>query len=254
MANETTELTLADIRMGDTVRLRNGETIVVDGKTTSYTDKDGEHEGPFVTEAKTFDHYFLADVAEITEKNERLCRFCGDGVTSTNPETDFCRNCHYTGRAEEERLATLLTKLAEPENVDTVAVWHTGGGCFNLAVMLRDGRLATPSVARYEEGEGRWWPEPGFPEEESDRWGIVVAASEEAWSEHDESKIVIPNLGMDEDALVAFVRLFATLPAGTLEVPEPGEVAPAGWVRANGHGPYATLAEALDAEREALGG
>lgn len=254
MTNEqqTSELTLDDIRLGDTVRLRNGETILVEGKTTSYTDRDGEHEGPFVTEAKTFDHYLLADVLEIVERNERLCRFCGEGVTSTNPETDFCRGCFYTGTTQEERLAPLIARLSEPENVAGVAVWHTGGGCFNLAVTLQDGRIATPSVAYYDEGDCRWWVEPGFPESDEDRWGVVLAASEQAWSEWDESKLQMPNLGMDEDALIAFVRLFAASPAGTIELPEPGEVAPAGWVRANGHGPYATLAEALDAEREAL--
>jgi hypothetical protein len=93
--------------------------------------------------------------------------------------------------------------------VRSVEVWHTGGGCFNLAVLLDDGRLATPSVAYQDPATGKWWPEAGLPENDGDCWGVVFAASVDAWHEWDEAKLDYGDGGYDDDELVERVRAFA---------------------------------------------
>lgn len=152
----------------------------------------------------------------------RACRFCGGEVQSTNPETDFCRNCFYTGRWAEEQHAALLSAFKSIAGVKSTAVWHTGGGCFNLAVTFADGRLATPSVS-FQEQDGSWGIEPGFPSDPGDRWGVVVSESEEAWSEWDEERLAMPQeaLGLTEVELVGYVAKLAAQP-GVLE-PAPGK-------------------------------
>jgi hypothetical protein len=184
-----------EIRNGDVVRLRNGESITVDSVIESYSDRNGTHPGPFVVTAGRHDYYLVTDVAEIAVRNERTCVFCGNGVTSENPEVGFCRSCFYSGRWAEEERKHLLGKLAALDNVSTASIWHTGGGCFCLAVTLTDGRLVTVT-----EGEAAL-PEPGEP------WRLaVVSESEEAWGEWDEDRITIfENHEWDDDALVRFV-------------------------------------------------
>lgn len=170
---------LNDIRLGDTVRLRNGETIIVAHKMEGYTDRDGEHPGPYVAaRGPSFDRYLLADVVEVVERNERVCRFCGEGVTARDDDIDYCSNCFYSGRALTDDHAELIVALAAIPNVKGAHVWHTGGGCFLLAVTLNDGRLITLSDADAA------LPEKGQP------WRyFAVAESEEAYDEYDESRI-----------------------------------------------------------------
>jgi hypothetical protein len=187
---------LNDVGLGDTVRLRNGETVVVESKFTSYTDASGEHEGPFVGAGPHGrDHYLLSDVVEVVAPNPRRCRFCGEGVTSTNDEVDFCRNCHYTGRAQEERRGDLIGRLGDLDLVGTARIWHTGGGCFLLAVELVDGRLVTCT-----DGEASL-PEDGEP------WGLVVVSpNQEAWDEWDEGVLDIRQAEWTDDQLVSEIR------------------------------------------------
>lgn len=200
--------TSEEIRLGDAVRLPNGATITVESKYDWYEDATGRHDGPFVGARGTSQHYLVADVVEVVLRNERLCVFCGEGVTATTSETDFCRNCFYTGRSWERKLAPLLARIDEIDEVVSTAVWHTGGGCFNLAVTLADGRLLTPSEGFRSDDDGTVWPEPGFPDADDpeSRWSMVVSASEEAWSEWDESKVWIPQDLYDDDGLVAAIR------------------------------------------------
>lgn len=171
-------LTLQEIRPGDTVRLRSGETVVVDGRTTQWGDVNGMYEGEWVTTRVPHVHHPLEDVLEIVKRNERLCVFCGDGVTSENPATTFCRVCFYTGRAAEEQRKSLLEALNGLDGVKGAAVWHTGGGCFLLAVELEDGRLLTCT-----EGEA------SLPEAD-ETWGLIgVWESEQAYDEGDEARV-----------------------------------------------------------------
>lgn len=82
-------------------------------------------------------------IAAIVEENTRLCRFCGDGVTSTNPAVDFCTICFYTGRAFSEKMEPAVVfireQLAELVDPESVGVWHTGGGCFCVGASLVNG-------------------------------------------------------------------------------------------------------------------
>lgn len=155
---------------------------------------------------------------------ERPCVFCGGEVTSTNPETDFCRNCFYSGRAAQRTLQPFLDRIdALDEVVRNTEVMHTGGGCFNLAVWIADGRFLTPSVGYRGDGadtengpsaadmDATVWPEPGFPDVAAgERWCLVVSDSEESWGEWDESKLWIPQALYTEDELVAAIRDIAT--------------------------------------------
>src|SRR5262245_63947730 len=126
----------SDIRMGDIVRLRNGELVEVDSVTNWYADRNGRHDGPFVT-TRQFDHYLIADVTEIVTPNSRRCVYCGNGVTSPNPDVDFCRNCHYSGTPQEFARNEQISKLELDTNA-SCSVDHTGGGCFWLSFRFAD--------------------------------------------------------------------------------------------------------------------
>lgn len=126
-------ITKQDIRQGDTVKLAGGATIVVDAVVDSYGDRAGEHPGPWVR-TREWDRYLLSQVVDIVARNPRTCRYCGEGVTSTNPDCDYCRNCHYNGTALADEKAAVLAELraASPR----FSVWHTGGGCFAYGAVL----------------------------------------------------------------------------------------------------------------------
>lgn len=138
-----------------------------------------------------------------------LCTICKTNeITSTNPETTFCRECFYSGAVAEQTLRPLLDRIDALDEVSqNAAVWHTGGGCFNLAVHLADGRLLTPSIG-YEENGGVW-PEPGFPESEDDRWCIVVSDSVEVWEEWDEERLFVVEDLYTNDGLVEAIAKIA---------------------------------------------
>ena len=160
-------LTADDLRMGDFVRLNSGDVIEVDSIAAKIYDAEGEHVGPFVTAKGRYgDRIRVSDVAEIVERNERVCSICEtEGVTSTNPDVDFCRNCHYTGAAEERRRGEQLFRfrLAFPDA--DVGIEHTGGGCFWLSIrfgdshdyyVLTDGEASLPDVDPAEGGGWRY--------------------------------------------------------------------------------------------------
>jgi hypothetical protein len=183
-------LTIEDIRAGDVVRLTDGQTITVDGITTKYIDRDGEHDGPFVTEARTWAHHPIEDVVEVVTRNERNCRYCGGGVTSTNPDVDYCRGCHYSGRAQHDTFAPLIDKL-QAVSGHTWSVWHTGGGCFALAANLDDGDDA-PFLMATAEGDAV------LPETTAGPWSLGYYAGYE-----DEGKVTD---GLDEQQLLDAVQ------------------------------------------------
>lgn len=63
------------------------------------------------------------------------CAICGDEVTSRVPEKyPYCMVCHYTGRAAEHLRAEQIERFRKALPECTVAIEHTGGGCFWLAV------------------------------------------------------------------------------------------------------------------------
>lgn len=78
--------------------------------------------------------------AAIVWRNPRLCRFCGDGITSSKPDVDFCRGCFYSGEPFKEKFeacaAMIRERLGELVVAESVGIWHTGGGCFALGATL----------------------------------------------------------------------------------------------------------------------
>lgn len=175
----------SDIRMGDTVRLRNGETVVSDGIITEVHDADGTHVGPFVS-TKSWDRYLVTDVVEIVERNPRSCVYCSNGVTSSNPDCDYCRHCHYSGRHLDEVNAESVDafRVAFPE-AHWTGVEHTGGGCFWLAVRMTDGdgpyyavtdgQAGIPALA---EGEG-WFYVCRYADDEDCEGEIILDCADD---------------------------------------------------------------------------
>lgn len=144
------------------------------------------------------------DIVEV-ERESRPCVFCDAEVESENPEVDFCRMCFYVGRMHEERTcAYVLEGIRSIEGVEDASVWHTGGGCFLLGIKLTDGRLLTPSIGYME--DGRVWVDAGLPEDEGERWGLVVSETEDAFHDYDEDKIEVAQQLYTDDELIAKVR------------------------------------------------
>lgn len=124
----------SELRLGDLIELRSGERLVVDGVSDWYGDKDGRHDGPWVR-TKTWERHLLSEVVRVVKRNPRECRFCGEGVTSTNPDLDYCRTCHYGGRAQNDQHSDILDQFhAGLPDARYIGIEHTGGGCFWFAV------------------------------------------------------------------------------------------------------------------------
>lgn len=144
------------------------------------------------------------DIVEV-DRESRPCVFCGTEVESAKEEVDFCRSCFYVGTFHEERTCKDLLDAIRPlPEVKEASVWHTGGGCFNVAIELLDGRLLTPSIG-YTTESGQVWPEAGLPEDEEDRWALVISASVDAWYEAEEES-EIPNQLFTTEELIEKVR------------------------------------------------
>jgi len=192
------KLSLDDVRLGDVVRLRNGETFAVATKCESYGDRDGEYPGPWLSPDRAFrSHYLLADVVEVVLRNPRVCAICGsEGITSKSDECDFCVHCFYSGAMYARAHASLLAKLDALDVVESAHFWHTGGGCFLLAIKRVDGRLLT--CTELDAGV----PEPGDP------WLLIVEwSSEDAYDEFDyESTVEHDDVSLSDDELVAWVE------------------------------------------------
>lgn len=147
----------------------------------------------------------------VAAEGKRPCTFCGEHVTSTNPDTDYCRSCYYAGRGLERQHADLIFQIGDLEEVMDVDVRHTGGGCFNLAITLADGRYLTPSCAVVEGGKVE--AEPGLPEKGTDeRWALVVSRDERAWEDWSEARLEILQETFDDDELVAAIKRVSETP------------------------------------------
>jgi hypothetical protein len=169
-------MTNEPLNAGDTIRLADGTTAVVDSPTiTSYTDSTGTHEGPFVGLAPGFHYVRPEEVVAVVARNTNACILCGGGVTSKNPaKYPYCRSCHYTGAATEdlnrEHIDALGVLFDDVDDLN-VSVEHTGGGCFWLAVRPLDD---SPFYWIATDGEASI---PDFARGES--WGIVCRYADE---------------------------------------------------------------------------
>lgn len=155
-------LTKDEIRMGDVVRLKSGTKITVDSVSEWYEDATGRHDGPWVTTMQYggFDRFPLEDVVETVVSNPRICRFCGNGVTASNPDTDFCRSCYHSGTAFNDIFASEAEPFREAFPDCKVGFEHTGGGCWWFAIYpdsdwywaVTDGNAGIPEFA-----DGELW-------------------------------------------------------------------------------------------------
>jgi len=138
---------------------------------------------------------------------DRECRYCHETFTPPKPETTLCRSCYYEGRHLREHHADLIGRLGDLDTVATANVWHTGGGCFGLAVTLQDERLFFGTVAMMEldeNGTAVWRGDAWIPTEPEERWMIGVYASEAAFSDGEEpTRIIMP---ATDDEFVAAVQ------------------------------------------------
>lgn len=156
-------MTNEPLRAGDTIRLADGTTAVVETPTiTSYTDSTGTHEGPFVGLLPGFHNVRPEEVVAVVERNPHSCVLCGGGVTSKDPaKYPYCRSCHYTGASAEVANADVLNTLRSllPDEAE-VGIEHTGGGCFWMAVRFpgepfywcaTEGEASIPDFAKGEQ-------------------------------------------------------------------------------------------------------
>lgn len=204
------------------------------------------------------------------------CAICGGEVTAKAPaEYPYCRTCHYTGRAEERIRAEQIERFkAAFPSARSVAVEHTGGGCFWLAIrfeddpkyyVLTDGEAALPTqnVADLDADPQAedWRPIP------DGGWGYVGRHDDtEVEANYESGDYEGTALSFDEDALAsgglsdeqAIAVVKADISARSMHAswcgaPRPREVPPAGWICVNcGGGPWASRAEVLEMRKETV--
>lgn len=89
------------------------------------------------------------------ERESRPCAICGEEIQAESQQIDYCRTCHYTGRAHERDREAQLDAFREVFPDADIFVEHTGGGCFWLAFRWKDdtkyyvatnGEASLPSV------------------------------------------------------------------------------------------------------------
>lgn len=189
-------------RAGDTLLLNDGRKVTVDGITTSYHDREGDHEGPFVTVLPGYEHLPYAAVAKVVKRNENDCEICGGGVTSKDPaKYPYCRSCHYTGAVAERLNGGVLDTLRALLGPDAeVGIEHTGGGCMWLAVRYPDSPFywaateGEASIPEFDKGE-LWGLACRYCDDEETAQDVVFPAgtfvkNESKWNEYDGLPII----------------------------------------------------------------
>jgi len=91
--------------------------------------------------------------------------------------------------------------LRENATVADAYVWHTGGGCFGLAVELKDGRFLYGTMAVQSE-DGTWFAEACLPDADNPLWGVSVHTSIDTFGSDDSATLHVP---LTDDALIALV-------------------------------------------------
>lgn len=122
---------------------------------------------------------YQADLRRRQRGAKIKCKLCGTGVTAKDPERyPYCLICHYTGAAASDIRKAQLQRMRQALGGIHVhpVIWHTGGGCFMLAIRFAedpgyycatDGNAGLP-----HDDDGYALPEGG--------WGYVAyAASDE---------------------------------------------------------------------------
>jgi hypothetical protein len=116
------------------------------------------------------------------DRPSQPCLTCG-GESENKPEQyakyPYCRHCHYVGNAaadmRSEQLEYMYERFAGTDL--EVQVWHTGGGCFGLAI-TRPGWVYFAT-----DGEASLPEKDGVPIR--DDWGYLGAHTQQQWDESD---------------------------------------------------------------------
>lgn len=129
------------------------------------------------------------------------CEACGSRFATDGIKT-VCRACFYDGatHARRPRMAALIERLNEAAPTAEVEIWHTGGGCFGLAVKWENGRFLFGTVAVMDEQTEEWTADAVLPNDD-ERWGIGVYAGEDEWGAGAAERWIVP--ATDDD----FVRV-----------------------------------------------
>lgn len=129
------------------------------------------------------------------------CEACGRGFATDGMKT-VCRACFYDGamHARRPRMAALIERLEAAAPTADVGVWHTGGGCFGLAVKWENGRFLFGTVAVMDEQTEEWTADAVLPND-NEMWGIGVYAGEDEWGAGAAERWIVP--ATDDD----FVRV-----------------------------------------------
>lgn len=125
---------------------------------------------------------------------DRPCRFCSKQVVCRNPKVDYCEACYYAGNVQEEEHRALFDALNSADGVDLACIDHTGGGCFNMGIRLKDGRF----VCATEDND------PGVPDA-GKPWGLITLwPNHENWGEGEPLKAIEGS--WSDDQIVGVIR------------------------------------------------
>lgn len=138
---------------------------------------------------------------EEVERPSQPCTTCGTESQQSSEEYEkypYCRNCHYTGVAAEDKHADQLAPFKEAFPDAKVVIEHTGGGCFWLAF--------------YWEGDHYFYTateESELPDSWADGWGYLCrnyndgTDTQEEWDHPDYYGTLILEGKRDDDGVLA---------------------------------------------------
>lgn len=133
------------------------------------------------------------------------CVYCSAEFTPPRPDTPFCRDCWYSGRALEDDYRGLLGDLREIPGV-TASIMHSGGNCFGLAVTVPSGRFIF-GTACYRDKHGVWQTDAGLPNRENgDLWTLATYKSEDHFGDAAPEHVVRVFYPADTAEVIQYVR------------------------------------------------
>jgi hypothetical protein len=135
------------------------------------------------------------------------CRFCLSPFKppARYPDLDYCESCFYAGRLHAETHAAMIERLRAIRLVESVAVEHTGGGCFGLAVRFLSSTMVVFGTVAVRDGDG--WTADGTMPEPGEPWALGVYESEEALLEGKDDFLA----PLGADGVVLMVQGFSNL-------------------------------------------
>src|SRR5215471_414053 len=135
------------------------------------------------------------------------CSVCGVvDVFSTDPDRTYCLTCWMSGDYFDQRLCSeersfMLKRIRELPNVLVARIFHAGDGSFQLAIVLKDGRMVVPGLGGDVNGQRLVMP---FVPPVEQGWGVLVRVPIEAENEWESTTSALPER-YDDDELVELV-------------------------------------------------